>query len=346
MENIKEYAGEDINEETRMAIPATYLPMFKTKIAIQKKVHQNLLFKTWGGLGDQICSEPTLRYALRHFTDCKISLAAEKPELFNHLKFHKVFDLNNELPFYSKYLTFETITPPDNSNLVWQFFSHMLVNCVDFPSLCALRCQLPIFDRQIKLSPKIDARMRRLVKRPYLLVHPGRHWPTKTFPKWWWDEILTLLIEEKIKPIIIGADTDDNRGTVDINPKGCLDLRGRTSIEESIFLCQWAKVLLTNDSSPLHMAASMDPLHPDHTGNAWIGYVATCKHPDMITHWRKGIWQWREHNFGKGGIWDVISHNPNAKQNVDADKIDEKILLTWLPEPQEVVDWAQKKYFL
>jgi len=325
---------EKIDTTKRVALPVTHLPIFRTQIAIDAGVERKLLFKTWGGIGDQICAEPTLRYALKMFKDCEISIASEIPELFSHLKFKRVYDLREEVPMYSRFFCFETITPPDESNLVWQFFSHMLTNCVDFPSLCALRLQLPVSDREIQMFPP-EPRKELNLKKGGVLIHAGKHWQSKTFPKSFWDRVIAGLQIRGITPILIGADADDNRGTVDVNADGCLDLRNKLTISESIWLCKNAKVLLTNDSAPLHMAAC---------GDAWIGYIATCKQPDMITHWRHGEWQWREKNFGLGGVWDLIDFCPNKKQSVEAEFVDPKILESWLPNPVDMAQWAMEKY--
>lgn len=335
---------QKLDTAKRIAIPMQHLPIFRTQIAIQDGVERRLLFKTWGGIGDQICAEPTLRYAIKMFKDCEIYLASELPELFKHLPFKRVFDLREEMPNFSRYLCFETITSPDETNLVWQFFSHMLTNCVDFPSLCALRQQLPVEYKEIYLEgTEIDFKkfavawdqLERSVLDKGVLIHAGRHWQSKTFPKAFWDGIIKRIVERGKVPVLIGAEADDNRGTIAVDRTGCIDLRGKLSISESIWLCQKAKVLLTNDSSPMHMAAS---------GQAWIGYVATCKHPDMITHWRNGVWQWREKNFGKGGIWDIIDYCPNKKQNVEAEFVPPEMLLSWLPEPEEMADWAVERF--
>lgn len=334
MENPKLKLGD------RVTIPFQQHPLFRTEYAIQNGVEKKLLFRTWGGIGDQICAEPTLRYALKMFKGCEISLASENPELFDHLKFHKVYNLKEERPNYENYLLFDTITPPDDSNMVWLFFSHMLTNCVDFPSLCSLRLQLPTAEKEIHLfgnDPIVLTEEERDAIKNGVLVHPGRHWQSKTFPAQFWDKVLAGLLIRGITPVIIGANADDNRGTVDVNPGGCVDLRGRLTIKESIWALQESAVLITNDSAPLHMAAS---------GDAWIGYVATCKHPDLITHWRKGQWQWREKNFGKGGIWDTVDFCPNKGEKVEAEFVDPKLLESWLPNPYEMTDWAAEKWSL
>ena len=215
----------------KVQIPAMMIPGFRTILAVQNGVERNLLFRTWGGLGDQICAEPTLRYALNAFKDCNVSLASEQPQLFQHLKFHEVIDLNKSLPKYSNYLMFDTITPPDNTNLVWQFFSHMLTNCVDFPSMCALRFQLPVKDKEVKLADigyNPDFSLDRAV-----IIHAGKHWQSKTFPKEFWDEVINTVIKNDAIPVLIGANTDDNRGTVDVNTKNCIDMRNKLSMMQT-----------------------------------------------------------------------------------------------------------------
>lgn len=325
-----------LKKDDRVTIPISHHPLFRVEYAIQKGVEKNLLFRTWGGIGDQICAEPTLRYALKKFKNCNISLASENPELFSHLEFTKVYNLKKEKPDYDQYLLFDTITPPDDSNMVWLFFSHMLTNCVDFPSMCALRLQLPIEDKEIHLfgtPPKnVSVEMRAAIENG-VLVHAGRHWQSKTFPSEFWDRVLGGLKGRGITPVLIGAETDDNRGTVNVNADGCLDLRGKFSISESIWALQKAAVLLTNDSAPMHMAAS---------GKAFIGYIATCKHPDMITHWRNGEWQWREKNFGKGGIWESIDFCPNQGEKVECEYVDPELLKSWLPRPYDMSEWASE----
>lgn len=320
-------------EKDRIQLPARQIPSFRTEAAIEKGVERNILLKTWGGLGDQICAEPTIRYAIKYFKNCKVSLASEKIELFSHLDLADIFDLKKHHPIWEKYFIFETICSPEH--LTWEFFSHCLTNCVDFPSLCAFRMQLPTEDREIILRPAAPSFIDQKWLGPEsVYVHPGRHWPSKTFPKDWWDSVLMDLVSAGRVPIIIGADTDDNRGTVDVNTYGCIDLRNKLSITDSIWLLQRANVLLTNDSAPLHMAAS---------GDAWVGFVATCKHPDYIKHWRHGEFGWREKNLGLGGIWELVDACPNKDQRITVDQVEEDQLRKWLPEPSSVVAWVKDR---
>lgn len=315
------------------------IPAFRTSRAVQSGVEKSLLLTTWGGIGDQICAEPTLRFALKTFKDCKITLASEIPELFSHLKFDDVYDLRKERPILDDYLVFETISKIES--LTWQFMGHMVTNCVDFPSLCAFRCQLPVSDREVVLKPEKPNRedLLEIVKdaSSHVVIHAGRHWPSKTFPESWWNEVLLDLKKNGYTPVLIGkegTDKMDNQGTVQVDPSGCIDLRNKTSLMETVWLLQNMPVVICNDSSPLHMSV---------TGDAFIGYVATVKHPDFITHWRKGQWSWRMQNFGKGGMWNHMDYCPNKEQTVNVDNVDPELLLSWLPDPKIFAPWCKDK---
>jgi hypothetical protein len=330
---------EQLSESDQIVVSAMLLAGFRTSIANQRQVQNNFLIKTWNGagLGDQICAEPTMRYALNQFKDCRISLASDTPEIFHHLKFHEVFDTKKVTPVDSNYLVFQTVYP--GGHITNQFINQMTTNCVDYPSLVAFRCQLPVRDREVRLLGKepIDFTALNHFKdypEHYVVVHPGQHWQSKTFPKDWWDAVIAELFVNGKTPIIIGNQMVGGRGTVDVNASDCLDLRGKLSVLESIWLLQKAMVLLTNDSAPLHMAAS---------GRAHIGYVATCKHPDLITHWRNGQWGWRMKNFGKGGLWEIINMSPGQANELSAEEVGEENLRSWLPDPREIVGWAVEK---
>lgn len=311
-------------------MPAHQMPGFRTSKAIHRGVEKNILITTWGGIGDQVCAEPTIRYALKEFASnnkVEVTLASHIPEVFRHLKFKRVFNLEQELPVFDNYLVFKTIA--EQNDLSWQFINHCVINCVDYPAISAFRCQLPIKDREVKLysEPVLLPVDRRII------IHPGKHWPTKTFPKSWWDSLIKLFVETGYMPIIIGKNMDDNRGTVDVDTSGCLDLRDKLDLNGLVYLLQNSHVVLTNDSSPIHIAAS---------GRAFIGFVATCKHPDYITHWRNGAWSWRMKNFGRGGIWEHLDHLPNKGDEVTVDKCSPEQLMSWLPEPVDMFSWADE----
>ncbi len=342
--------GESVSERKidimhdNVQFPVHQIPKYKLLHARDHGNLKRVLLHTFAGIGDQVCAEPTLRYAIKCRDNGKIekvALASSMSELFAHLKFDEVFSRGQQYDLKEWY-QFQTV--PMDIGLQMEFISHGLTNCVDASSLYAFRMQLPTKDRELVISSRNPGgSIEKLFDEPTIVVHAGRHWSTKTFPKWWWDAVLSEIISAGIKPILIGANVDGNRKTVEVETRGCVDLRDKTMLAELAWVCQRATVVLTNDSSPLHFAASTDPLDYGNTGNAWIGYLATCKHADYITHFRKNIWQWREVDFSKGGVWDIFDFIPNKVEDTRIDLVDDVTLESWLPPPKEYAEWAISK---
>ncbi len=281
-----------------------------------------------------ICTEPAIRYAVEKFHGNKISVYCEKPELYQHLKLEKIYT-KNEPPNWDKHLVF--VSMMDADSLSTEFVCHILINAVDYTTLSMFRCQLPVADRIIRLEPsEKDFEAVSEITCRYVAVHPGSGWQSKTFPKDWWDTIIQGIRENGLVPVIIGSNTVINHGTVDVETFGCVDMRNKLTLMQSVALLRKTNVLITNDSSPLHMAAC---------GNGWIGYVATAKHPDYIEHWRRDSWGtptfgWRMKNLGHGGMWDKMSFCPNITEPINIERADPS---QWLPDPDSVVDWAVEK---
>lgn len=331
-----------IDDKTEMILPGMEIPGFRTKLALQNGVNKNLLITTWGGIGDQVCAEPTIRYALNNFTNCEISLLTASPELFKHLQnrpigksLKYIYNALKPAPDLKKFMVFHTNQP--HTSVVYQFMSHMITNCLDFPSLCAFRMQLPLRERMMQLH-SVQPNIEPAILKNAVIVHPGKHWDSKTFPPAFWEAVIAGIGRHGHLPIIIGSDMEDKkRGTVDIHlPHSALDLRNKLSLVETSWLLQNARVVVTNDSSPLHIAAA---------GRGSIGFLATSKHPDFITHWRPNdfgqpTWGWEMQNFSKGCALDGVNVCPNSDvlikvENVPADKV-----LSWLPDPEDLIDWA------
>lgn len=330
---------ENLAYNDTVTLPARYIAMYKTLIANNDQVQKNILVTTWGGIGDHLCAEPTLRYILKTFKDCRISLSSIHPELFQHLSFYRVYNPKQEEVFLDQFLKIDTNVPVDDTNIVQQFMSHVLTNGVEFSSICALRRQLPIADRELKhVVP--DPENPKFKELPLdVVVHPGRHWKSKTYPADFWNAVLKRIIANGFNPVLIGGEravVNDakqvvDQGTVDVDVNQCIDLRGRTTMPELIWLCQKAKVVLTNDSAPLHAAAS---------GNAWVGFITTCKEPGLLLHWRKGKFGWRMKNFGKGGLYETQDYSPYVCSSIMVTDCTDEQIRSWLPNPIEYANWA------
>lgn len=329
--------GKPLDPDAQILLPSMLLPSFRLNLSIQRRTEKNLLFRTAGGLGDIVCAEPSFRYAVSHFEDSAISLVTDFPDLFRHIPFVHVYDGKKEKPLDAGYFVFHTLE--DHDHLQSEFVAHPLCHCVDYVSMTMFRSQLPCADRCIKLVPDAKEKTKALSlidPTTDVVVHPGRSWQSKTFPKDWWDTVLTYLMACGMRPVLIGNNSlYPERGTVPVNALGCLDLRDKLTLMETTAVLQTARVLLSNDSMPVHLASS---------GNAWIGFVSTVRHPDHIYHWRNGgEWAWRMQNLSRGGDWVNRNVAPNNLEGIAFDKVDPEKLLCWLPAPEEFASWAIQK---
>lgn len=309
-------------------VPAKQIPSFRYKIAMDQKIKQ-IMMTTWGGLGDQVCAEPSLRYAFKLFKEYEISLLTSFPEMFTHLPFKNIFSKKDASSLNEdEWLVIHTNHP--NNNMTRDFVTHHFTQCVDFSSLCAFQRQLPIIDRQIilpswEINLKID---------PKIVIHPGRHWKSKSFPKQWWDEVIKKISETYSGVIIVGKDIDQETGTIDVDiPSNCVDLRNKLSLPELTMLLKIAQIVITNDSAPLHIAAS---------GNAHIVFIATCKEPDYLFHWRHSEFGWRMYNLGLDGLWNHQDSCPIREEGLNIDYMSQELLNRCLPGPKNVLNFVTK----
>lgn len=314
-------------------IPTMELPSFRFLLSQERRTTKNVLIMSPYALGDCVCAEPTIRYAVKNFKDCEVSLVTPFPILFRHLGLKKVYDTNAAKPDWDKYYVLKSYYGADE--LQSEFTHNFNMAIGDYISTCVLKGHLPTSDRNIQLHP---LQLEQMPKRQ-VVIHAGRHWPSKTFPKQWWDAIVTQLVTSGIKPVLIGANLDGGkRGYVDVESFGCEDLRDKLTTMQSVALLQNADVVLTNDSAPYHMAAS---------GNAHIGVFSTVRHFDFIGHWRpdeagQNHWLYNTHDFAKGTMWANTDTSP-ARNGSKYDVIDEETLRSWLPDPREVVEWTLKR---
>jgi ADP-heptose:LPS heptosyltransferase len=204
------------------------------------------------------------------------------PRLFHHLEL-PVFEYGEryELPFDTPARIIETF--PDPTTVTYSVVSNLMAHTVDYCSIAMMKRILPSADKEFKLEV-YDSDYKKLNDiLPFDLskmtvVHPGRHWQSKTLPTEYWQEIINKLAE-KTDICIIGK-SDETRGTVPVTcPDSAIDLRNLLDEGMLLALLSKAKILVSNDSAPVHLAGSFDN---------WIVLFPTCKHPEHILPYRHG----------------------------------------------------------
>lgn len=288
-------------------------------------------------LGDNICSEPVARYIVGN-SDVRtdFSLLAVYPQVFRHLEGPGVRVMGfDDMKYEPDKAYLHVNLAVDEKDPLKKFVTCDTMNMTDFTSIAALRRVLPDDDRRIRL-PASAKGLAELVDiagdepcdfSKLVVVHPGRAWPSKTFPKAWWDEVIGGISKER-RVAIIGADTWQGQGTVDVAvPRGAIDFRNILSLDGMFTLLSVAPLLVTNDSGPLHAAGAFD--------NEII-VIPTCKHPDLIMPWRYGSKYFKAKALYARLICDAV---PLDLSNPGAHKLHELVgdIMDYLPPPSLVI---------
>lgn len=306
------------------------------------KYKQKIFIWSFGGAGDVVDAEPTVRFIReKAYPDADIYIMTKHPELYDHIKGVHISDTYPEEKFdavlefnthFIEHGQFHSIVP------------HSQVHPVDWITQAILGRTLDIKDREIHLEysqedleevHKVSAATEKMV-----LLHAGRGWPSKTFPKTWWETVINALQAHNVKVGLIGKEVNEDHGYVKIDvPDGVVDFRDKLSMKGLIALIAHAPVLITNDSLPLHVAGAFD----NH-----IVFIPTCKRPDCLLPYRKGTIYHKAVALYKKTLDDDNPYTPTTEvgwkiggwqvgQFKDGHTIDE-----YLPEPEEVVSAALK----
>jgi Glycosyltransferase family 9 (heptosyltransferase) len=302
------------------------IPAIRIAAAVENRTEKEICFVVGGGLGDRVCAEPTLRFALDTFKDVNISLICENPQLFSHLTFKEVFDLKTKHPIIGRHLYLYTYS---TTPLINQFLNPNFCHCIDMPSMSAFRAQIPNTYKSIRIrKPEIQNDFLKRLNRDYVLLHLGKSWPSRTFPSKWWQEIIRASVVYGSVPVLVGNNCVELEETTAF--KECVDLRDKLSLDEFIYACLECKKIITNDSSPVHLAAA---------GWARIAFVSTCRRGELITHWRGGEFGANMKDFAVGAMWKLFKMVPNTLDVLSMKDVPGNIE-DFLPNPWDVVDWV------
>jgi ADP-heptose:LPS heptosyltransferase len=289
-------------------------------------------------LGDNVCAEPVIRYIIENTPDTDFIIVSIFPQLFKRYEDRaRIVSFDNLKTEYNRdkaYLHINAAVQEENP--IKRFLTCDSMHMVDFLSIVCLKRQLPDHLKTIRLdvTPKGLSDVLEIAGCPiqdHVLIHPGRSWPSKTFPATYWNEIIAG-VAKKHKVAIIGADTLFNGfGTVEglALPDGVVDFRNLLDEEGLIAAVSMAPVLVTNDSAPLHVAGAFD----NH-----IVLLPTCKHPDLVLPHRNGSKYYKVQALYKKILSDEGRFNPvEALQGPEMEKLPGDVM-EYIPDAKDVVE--------
>lgn len=310
------------------------------------KYRRQIFVWSFGGLGDVICAEPVLRFIRETaypVSEADIYVMTRNPELYEHIlnirlgekypegEFDAIYEMNTH---FIEHGQFHAIVP------------HSLAHPVDWISMAIMGRQLTNDQKTIHLQYDEEAlnEVKAIYPEPenLTLVHPGRGWETKTFPQQWWEDVIEGLKKSGHKVGIIGKEVNEKHGYVNVSGKDTIDFRDKLSLKGLIALISKAKILITNDSVPVHIAGAFDN---------YIILIPSCKHPDRILPYRNGTQYYKAKAIFKKildddhlvtptsmvgwkmGGWQIGTFKPGHK-------IEE-----YIPDPQEIIEQTNQFNF-
>lgn len=332
---IVHYAGA-AKYEDKVKLIAQDLESWKNT-APEYKYQRNIHVDIGGGLGDQVCAEPVIRFMCENaYKGDNIRIKTDFPRIFKHLPVnilngHKVEDSR----VYSKFQTM-----PNTEQPIWNFLTPSLCHTVDFSSFSTLRRSLPNHLKTVHLETKFED-LKSLINiigiknlTELVLVHPGKGWASKTFPSSYWENVITELSNE-FPVAVIGKYISKEQGLVDFKcPEKAVDLRNMLNLDELIALVSQAKVLVSNDSSPVHIAGAFDN---------WIILIPSCKHPDHVLPYRNGSVYYKTKALFKKLTVDAVDSTPTQIEGQTIDYVVGDIM-EYLPDASTIVSTVRGCY--
>jgi hypothetical protein len=290
-----------------------------------------------GGMGDQICAEPVIRYMKEHWcADDEIVLMTQYPPIFEHLQ---VTCYDSPIQLTPDWLA--TSTHPDQEES--EFFSFHNMHTVDYIALRLIRRQLPLAAKTIRNVVPADVRERvrkmlRGLKRPVLL-HPGVSWESKNIPEDVWQSYADALVKAEFDPVVIGRRIFVGRNRDQIRDSlillNGLNLVNRLDLQELAAALSEVPVLISNDSAPVHLAGAFDN---------WIGIIATCRNPSYLFPFRNGSQAYRTAALERYQLYEKFNFDPFNYSYWPIIDGTEDELRRAAPTPETVVEFVKKAY--
>jgi lipopolysaccharide heptosyltransferase I len=112
----------------------------------------------------------------------------------------------------------------------------------------------------------------------WIAIHPGARWLNKRWPVEYFADLVKRMASRnrEFHFVILGGKDDQSLAEpiLRVEPERCLDLTGKTSLPEMIEWIRLSKLVVTNDTGPMHVAAALGkpvvalfgPTNPNRTG--------------------------------------------------------------------------------
>ncbi len=97
------------------------------------------------------------------------------------------------------------------------------------------------------------------LKKPYIVFTPGSVWPTKAWLPEYYGEVIRYYSSKGYETVIVGSKSDFPycQKAWETSGKAAKNLCGKTGLREFFSVIKGAELVISNDSSPVHVAVSV-----------------------------------------------------------------------------------------
>jgi ADP-heptose:LPS heptosyltransferase len=222
-----------------------------------------LNLQSCNGLGDLICSTPTIKKLAESYQS-KITVLSPFPELFKKNPYvessykHTSVDMGY---FEANYLMHNSFYNVGKKNERGIEYKH---NRIDIRQFHAIHLGFMLAKNEMECYYKPTEDFNIEIPEEYVLIHPVSTWATRTWASINWMNLTKMLNERGLNVISIGKDSSE-KGFFNVDKpvfnfeieKG-INLMNKTSISDCWHLINRAKCFVTMDSGLLHLAGTTD----------------------------------------------------------------------------------------
>jgi ADP-heptose:LPS heptosyltransferase len=215
------------------------------------------------GLGDTICSTPSLRKLFFAYGK-KISVLTEHPHIFKNNKYvDRIFD-STETSLESLQEEFELLVSfaPNLENDYKLGLRHNVMDIRQFHA-SGLGFQLLPEECEVEYVPDEWEPIENLPEK-FILIHPVQSWGSRTWDSEKWKLLSNMLNDNGIAVVSVGKSSSEigwhmvQKPVFDFPIKLGLNLMNQTTISQTWWLIQKSMAFITMDSGLLHLAGTTD----------------------------------------------------------------------------------------
>ena len=255
-----------------------------------------LNLQSCNGLGDLICSTPTIKKLSESYQQ-KITVLSPLPELFKNNPYVEASYKHTSVDFAyfeANYLMHNSFYNVGKKNERGIEYKH---NRIDIRQFHAIHLGFMLAKNEMECYYKPTEDFNIEIPEEYVLIHPVSTWATRTWASINWMNLTQMLNERGLNVISIGKDSSE-KGFFNVDKpvfnfeieKG-LNLMNKTSISDCWHLINRAKCFVTMDSGLLHLAGTTD------TPIIHLGSHIT---PEFRIPYRKGCQDYK-YDYVRGG---------------------------------------------